>query len=163
MPHYKNDTNSNNHIQAANSNNFLQITDININDDKENNDVPYYNNESPYFSEKNSLGIDAAGQFLYENNINYNKPVKSIFSAKTDYIFGVLFGNINKYQIANGLFGPPPFLGPMKNIGPRKGGIFGNINKDQIANDLFGPPLFVGPMKNIGPTKGGIFGNITFG
>ena len=128
MPHYKNDTNSNNHIQAANSNNFLQITDININDDQENNYVPYYNSESPDFSGKNSLGIDAAGQFLYENNINYNKPVKSIFSAKTGYSFGGLFGNINKDQIANGLFGPLLFVGPMKSIGPTKGGIFGNIN-----------------------------------
>ena len=37
MPFDKNDTNSNNHIQATNNNNFLQITDININDDQEKN------------------------------------------------------------------------------------------------------------------------------
>ena len=127
MPFDKNDTNSNNHIQATNNNNFLQITDININDDQENNYVPHQSSESPDFSWKNSLGIDATSQFLYENNVNYNKPVKNIFSAKTGYLFGELFGNINKDQIANGLFGPLLFVGPMKNIGTTKGGIFGNI------------------------------------
>ena len=127
MPLDKNDTNSNYHIQATNSNNFLQITDININDEQVNNYAPYYNGESPDFSGKNSLGIDAAGQFLYENNLNYNKPVKSIFSAKARNLFGGLFGNINKDQIANGLFVLPLFVGPMENLGPTKGGIFGNI------------------------------------
>ena len=106
MPFDKNDINPNNHIQVTNNNNFLQITDINVNNEEENNYIPYYYSESPDFSGKNSLCIDAAGQFLYENNVIYDNQVKSIFSFKTNNLFGGLFGNINNDQIANGLFGP---------------------------------------------------------
>ena len=127
MPFDKNDTNPNNHNQVTNNNNFIQITDINENNEEENNYIPYYYSESPDFSGKYSPGIDAAGQFLYENNVIYGNQVKSIFSFKTNNLFGGLFGNINNDQIANGLFDPLPFVGPMENIGPTKGGIFGNI------------------------------------
>ena len=126
MPFNKNDTNPNNQIQVTNNNNFLQITDINVNNEEESNFIPQYYSESPDFSGKNSPGLDAAGQFLYENNLNYDISLKSIFSTKKGYLFGGLFGNINNDQIANGLFGPT-FRWADVFIGPTEGRIFGNI------------------------------------
>ena len=103
MPFDKNDTNSNNNNQNTNNINLFQINDNNINNDEENNYIPYYYGESPDFSGNHNSGLDAAGQFLYENNINYGSPFKNKYIMPNIYQFQ---GNSNQtIQITSGLFG----------------------------------------------------------
>ena len=140
MPFDKNDINSYNNNQENNNNNFVQINDNNINDDEENNYIPYYYGESPDFSGKHYSDLDAAGQFIYENNSQYyhyqgnslfsiyNKNhFNSLFGNNTNQITGELFGNINKDQIAKGLFGLPPLDKAVKNTALPKDGSFVNM------------------------------------
>ena len=139
MPFDKNDINSYNNNQENNNNNFVQINDNNINDDEENNYIPYYYGESPDFSGKHYSDLDAAGQFIYENNSQYyhyqgyslfsiykKNHFNSLFGNNTNQITSELFGNINKDQIAKGLFGLPP-LDKAVNTALPKDGSFVNM------------------------------------
>ena len=151
-----------------NNNNSLFGMNNNYNNNLFNNNPnQIYYTESPDFSWKKKLRIDAAGQIYYDNNnINnsisifsskynelfssfeyYNKKITSLLNninANTNNTTGGLFGNINTYEENKDLFGSnipnqkSQGLFDINNINQSNGGLFGIIQNKQEKINLFG-------------------------
>ena len=111
--------------------------DINYDEENDNDYNFYYNSGSPDFSGNYHSGIDAAGQFKYENNNNNLYPNNSNISLFSNYNISVFpsFGNSNN-NTSGGLFGININTNSNSLFGANKTGLFGNINSK--GTNIFG-------------------------